>query len=365
MGAPRLTWDFGTAYDFFVSLYVLHEPDKFGLRGVWAAGMRSRLPAAEREFLEEVEGTVTGPPLPWVYSLPAPKDAVTALRALGSIPAAERLPALVFCCSEGGLAEAKTVLLDVAARQAWDEQDLDSLREAIRPYVKEKGHDMPARKKLATELEWWSRSEEFGERYLKALAAYYEVFFAEEERRIAPALQDALARAQALAAELSIAELVEELSQGIRWEQALKKDELICAPSYWCAPLVFWDELGPGRMLMLFGARPDDAALIPGEAVPETLLRALKALSDPTRLKIMHYLTAESLTPTQLAHRLRLRPPTVIHHLQTLRVAGLVHVTVAEGKERSYAARRGAVYATCEALQRFLGEGLPEGETSA
>src|SRR5690606_27380083 len=50
---PRLTWDVGTVFDFFTSLYVLHKPADFGLRGVWAAGMRSRLPAAEREFLEQ------------------------------------------------------------------------------------------------------------------------------------------------------------------------------------------------------------------------------------------------------------------------------------------------------------------------
>ena len=32
-----LAWDWGTAYDLFMSLEVLHEPAKFGLRGAWAA----------------------------------------------------------------------------------------------------------------------------------------------------------------------------------------------------------------------------------------------------------------------------------------------------------------------------------------
>jgi hypothetical protein len=44
--SPLITWDSGTAYDLFVSLRVLHEPDKFDLRASWAAGVRSRsLPA--------------------------------------------------------------------------------------------------------------------------------------------------------------------------------------------------------------------------------------------------------------------------------------------------------------------------------
>ena len=49
---PQISWDMGTGYDFFVSLLVLHHPAKFGLRGAWAAGVRSRLAQEEREFLE-------------------------------------------------------------------------------------------------------------------------------------------------------------------------------------------------------------------------------------------------------------------------------------------------------------------------
>ncbi len=150
-------------------------------------------------------------------------------------------------------------------------------------------------------------------------------------------------------------DLLEELSQGLSFGPALDKAELILAPSYWSSPLVYFHDLTPDRMLILFGGRPADASLIPGEMVPDALVRALKALSDPTRLKIMYYLASESLTPTQLSHRLRLRAPTVVHHLQTLRVAGLVQVTIAEGKERSYALRTGTVLATVEGLQTFLG----------
>ena len=53
--SPKLFWDWGTAYDFFVSLSVLHNPQTFGLRAAWAAGMRSRLPSGERESLEQFQ----------------------------------------------------------------------------------------------------------------------------------------------------------------------------------------------------------------------------------------------------------------------------------------------------------------------
>jgi DNA-binding transcriptional ArsR family regulator len=89
--------------------------------------------------------------------------------------------------------------------------------------------------------------------------------------------------------------------------------------------------------------------------VPEAMLRSLKALSDPTRLRILNYLSLEPHAPAQLARRLRLRAPTVTHHLKALRSAGLVQLTVGEGKDEGrYAARSEALAATFASLERFL-----------
>jgi DNA-binding transcriptional ArsR family regulator len=98
--------------------------------------------------------------------------------------------------------------------------------------------------------------------------------------------------------------------------------------------------------------------------VPDALLQALKALSDPTRLRILYYLSGESLSPADLARRLRLRLPTVTHHLKTLRLAGLVRLTLGEGKvTKRYAVRPAAVDGTFAALQRFLArDGLESDE---
>ncbi len=81
----KVQWDHGTAYDFLSSLYVLHFPDEYGLRGAWAAGVRSRMPNEVRDFLEVVIGDFNIP-LAWINSLPEPKDAATALVALKQIP---------------------------------------------------------------------------------------------------------------------------------------------------------------------------------------------------------------------------------------------------------------------------------------
>ena len=72
---PKLLWDLATAYDLFVSLYVLHYPNKYELRGAWAAGIRSRLSPADREMMERATELIIGP-LHWIHALPPPKDGV-------------------------------------------------------------------------------------------------------------------------------------------------------------------------------------------------------------------------------------------------------------------------------------------------
>jgi DNA-binding transcriptional ArsR family regulator len=180
------------------------------------------------------------------------------------------------------------------------------------------------------------------------------VFFSEEEKRIAPVLQSGLERARDLAQDLPIPDLIEELSQGVHFDQEFDVAELVLVPAYWSTPLLLYNKIRPDRMMMLFGVRPPDASLVPGEAVPDALLKALKAMADPTRLNILRYLANDSLTPSQLSRRLRLRAPTVTHHLNTLRLAGLVHLDLEEGSERRYTVRRETVKTICSMLHSFL-----------
>ena len=353
MTSPRLHWDIGTAYDLFISLHILHNPSDFDVRRSWAAGVRARLPEQERETLEQSQllGTV---PFHWIHSLPEPKNGTTALWTLGQIPPAERLPTLAFG-PEYPACEVTEVYRAVAARGSYGDEDVKALQAAYE--CMGEARPVPV-KKLAGMLALWADTEEFGERYLDALRAYHNAFFAEEERRIQPALQKALSRAQELAKTMALPDLLEELSEGVRLDLSPQVEEVVLAPSYWVTPLIFFGSADEKRPMYVFGARPPDASLIPGETVPDALLRALKALSDPTRLRILHYLTGEPLTPAELARRLRLRAPTVTHHLKTLRLAGLVQLTLSEEKEmRRYAARSEAVTAAFASLQGFLEEG--------
>jgi DNA-binding transcriptional ArsR family regulator/DNA-binding transcriptional MerR regulator len=343
--APSLSWETGTAYDLMMSIEVLHNPESFGLRPSWAAGVRSRVPASERGVLEDSLKLVYIP-LHWIYALPQPKDAEAALWALRQMAPEERLVNLSPPEDPGN--EYDQVLSRVYERRAWDEQDLERLQVVLKS---KKGH---SKKDIQTVLDWWSRPDEFGELYLQALQSYYQEFFAEEEQRIKPALQKANEMAQELAEEKKLPELIEILSQGVQLLIDPEVTELVFAPSYWITPLILYKSLIPQQMIFVFGARPSDASLVPGEVVPDALLRGLKALAEPTRLKIIRYLSQEPLSPAQLSRRLRLRPPTVIHHLEVLRLAGLVRLNLEVPGERKYAARLEGLEDTFNNITEFL-----------
>ena len=354
--SPKITWDFGTAYELFVSLHVLDEAEYFGIRPSYAAGVRSRIPAAERKLLEEVY-SITGVPLKWLSTLPAPKDAISALWALKQIPPIERVIKL-FQLDEPQpekYQKFNDILLRIVDERKWNTEDAEYF---LKHFQQKHGKiKLDAIEKF---LDWVRKPEELGEGILSAMQAYYQAFFEEEEKRIEPILRAGLDRAIGLESQLSFEELFLELSQGIQLSDEFRATKFVIAPAFWITPLIFFERLDKDTMLLLFGTRPADMSVIPGETVPDALVRSLKALADPTRLKILFYLTKESLTPSEIARKLQLRPPTVTHHLKELRLASLVEFSI-EDENNRYTVRRQALDAVYKQLNSFL-ENEPEKE---
>ncbi len=349
-------WRHGAAFDLFLSLDVLHDPAKYGLRGSWAAGVRSRIPAAERTALQAVMKSYIWA-FPWVATLPEPRHGRAALDALAQIPADERLTTLASYYMNGRI---HAILVNVAGRGSWAKPDREALKTAYCARQETHPlHTMPSDHDLEQMLTVWADVAGYGEAWLAALTAYYDAFFAEEEARIQPALETAVTHAQSLANVLPLPKLLEELSQGLLFSHVTGDETVIMIPSFWITPLSMLAPVrldGPGQWAFMFGARPPAMSLVPGDVVPDALFQSLKALADPTRLRILRYLSAEELTPAQLARRLRLRPPTVIHHLHALRLARLVHLTIGPGGKR-YAIRPGAVTAASALLASYLSDG--------
>jgi hypothetical protein len=72
------------------------------------------------------------------------------------------------------------------------------------------------------------------------------------------------------------------------------------------------------------------------------LLETFKALADESRLRILGLLATEERSVEELAALLRLKAPTVSHHLATLREVGLVEMR-AEGTTHLYRFRASAL----------------------
>jgi len=347
--SPELLWDSGTAYDLFASLCVIHTPGDYGLRASWAAGIRSRLTPGARDVLA-LAVPLMMIPLTWLYAMEGPKTARAALDRLESMPPEEILPTLMLNPRKPDVCD--DLLRGITARGEWTPADRDSLLGCGEcTHLKQLSEKPEA---LARWLDAWARPAAFGAGYRAAMREYYEVFYREEERRIAGDVERGLAHAQELAGRLAFEALFDELSQGIRVAEHLKKPSVVLVPCYWCSPRIVYTDLTHEREIVLFGCRPPEASLIPGDTVPARLLLALEALSDPTRLSILRAMIAEPLTQADIARRLRLRPPTISHHLTRLRIAGLVAYIGTGNGETRFAARVQQVKQTCDALKDFL-----------
>ena len=349
MKESTIGWDYGTAYELFVSLMVLHKAEDYGIRAGWAAGVRSRIPIAERRMLEETLPFLELP-IAWIHNtLPDPKDSIAVQWAMRQIPAEKRMLSILgfeTCDNEWC-----QIIRKVAERRAWDNKDLNFFVDKFKEHRKEG----PAytREGITKFLDWWSRPDEFGDMFLSALQAYHQAFFEEEEKRIGPILKEQLEQAKKLSKTRNAKELLVELSKGVSYDEMFDSKEVVFIPAYWITPMIILQEAPESKNLVLFGARPSNMAVIPGEVIPDGLVRTLKALADPTRLKILHDLSHEELTPSEIARRLHLRAPTVTHHMNELRMAGLVHKII-KGQETRYSTRRESLEAMCNEMNEFL-----------
>ena len=341
-----LRWNSGTAYDFFISLLALHHAADFGLRPNWTAGVRQRLSIPQREFLECIY-SFASLPLDWISSLPEPKDALPVLRQAESLGPADRLRTLTLPMELSS--EVHEVLDQIAERGAVTTEEKEFLG---RNLTRRNEHFKAA--ELEALLKIWTRAEKSSEQISTTLQEYYETFFADEETRIRPVLQAGLEHARELAGRITLPALVEKLSRGVHFEDVKSAKEIILVPSYWLTPFVIPTNPAKGSMQIVFGCRPDIQSIAPGAETPDLLINALKALADPTRLRILRHLSGQALTPTELSRLLRLRPPTVLHHLQALRLAELVAIRVSENGEKRYAARSETLNVIFASIKDFI-----------
>lgn len=306
----------GTAFDFFISLFIIHSPKQFYLRPSWAAGVRSRLPEKSRNFLKNIMPAFFIP-LQWLISNKDVKNGSSMLERLESLNADELMGDVVL--ADPLKPKYQRDFSRLVKSGSVRDEDLDQFFTA---YRKEMKLDI-TRPQLSAFLKEASRPEDFRKMMLESLWNYHNLFFQEEENRIRKPLLSAF---EDISGEnnSSRESLLQKVSGGVVIPELLNADELYLIPSFWISPRFFYLLPEKVRGLAVFSAKPEDMSLIPGDSVPDDINFGLEALSDSTRLRVLRLLSTNEMTQSELAKALRLRPPTLSHHLRLLMTARLI-----------------------------------------
>lgn len=353
--AAVLRWDIGTAYDLILSLRAIFMPKDFGLPPPWAAGVRKRLsPTGQRNmknFFSPPFSVLAYLPLHLVLEMDSPKTVSRFLEYIEAIPGESFMQRVHVPLSVEP--ETGEIAQRALGGEKMEEEDVEEYRRAVqRSFIAV----TPSQADVRRLFEDIATPQAAKQRWLATVREYQAVFFVEEEKRLQPALERMLADAQKLAETTHVPDLIERLSNGFTISEDINLKQLILAPSVWCHPFVTRMELPGNRLFVAWGAHPPGYRLVPGESVPDDALLVLRALGDPTRLRLLRLIAAEPRSLQSLAQEVKLSLPTVSHHIRELRGSGLIRLELG-GRESKYTVRWPAAQRAFEQLEHFVLDG--------
>lgn len=169
------------------------------------------------------------------------------------------------------------------------------------------------------------------DRYLPLLRMWYEQYFRHVEPSILPLMIEDASEKKMLESKMDMVPLIEYASGGIVIEDIPDLQTIVLLPTVHNRPIntyCFYTTL----MLVQY---PVDVPLDNDDEPPTILLRLTKALSDPTRLRLLRFVAHEPKTIWEMQSDLNQSREMIMHHLLILRVAGLLRVHLrGEGTER-------------------------------
>ena len=352
--AGVLEWDWGTAYELLNSFHTILRPKEHGVPAPWAAGVRKRLSQQSqldlKHFFTLPFGYLLYTPVHLIHEMDAPKDVARLLKLLEAIPDEEFLQRIHTPVYSADLSR---VTHKAASGKPVTDADVEEYRRVLSKSGSRNALTAAEIRRILSDM---SDPANTKKRYLSLLREYQSVFFAEEEERERPVLEKMLADAKKLAKKSTVPDLIERLSNGFTLSPDIDLKKLVLVPSIWLHPFVLRLELADRELFLCWGARPAGYRLVPGEIVPDEALLVLRALGDPTRLRLLRLLSAQPRSPQSLAVELKLSLPTVSHHMRELRVAGLVRVELAgRGRESKYTVRWPSAQRAFQQLEDFVG----------
>jgi DNA-binding transcriptional ArsR family regulator len=340
--ADIVTVQASPCYDLLVSLRALYNPRIYRETRGWASTTRATLDPAlferGRFFFQGCDtalGYGAGRLIPDLGPSPVPEDLIRAVRAAQP-------------------ADLALLMLDTGETT---DETLDLFRRVLA------GHsDSSAEQVLhALPTEWARRCRRVlvdpigvQSELASLLNEYLDVQFVGESTHVDASITAAAKTAEGLLALLPTAEVIERLTGGYTIGEDLSLKRITLAPSVFIHPFMSSrvDEQA-GVALVIFGVASD--VFLKYEPVPidPALVRAMKALADPGRLRVLRLLGRGPMFGVELIQALRLAPPTVHHHLAQLRAAGLVRQERTKGGMR-YTIRQDAAHRTLHELEELV-----------
>lgn len=200
--------------------------------------------------------------------------------------------------------------------------------------------DRAARREFrATTLDMpeWHRSLDYllgrppadrGREIVAAIGRWHDVVYAPDAERIASEQAAATTALTDIRATWSVDALMAHVLPGVDYVPPSFVAEVVFVPDSVLRPgLVFLDH----RMVSIASfpiVRPDETADNP----PEVLVRLGKALGDELRLRALRIMAREPISLGDLAAELGVPRSTLAHHVGVLRNAGLVVMTIDDGR---------------------------------
>ncbi len=186
------------------------------------------------------------------------------------------------------------------------------------------------------------------------LEEYLATVFAAEVRHVVAATAAGAERANELLGVLPTVTAIEQLTGGYTLSAELQLQRITLAPSAFIYPFMASrvDERA-GEALIVFGVKSDTLLKFDRFPIDPDLVRAVKALGDPGRLKVLRLLGQGPTSGADLVALLGLSAPTVHHHLHQLRAAGLVRQERTKGGMQ-YTIRPDSARALLDALGRTV-----------
>ncbi len=339
---PVVDVDAGTGYELVLGLRMLVDHDEeaasYSVGAAWFERAREQ---AGPDVLEAVEGYSGGHEILFGYLLALVAGSSRPSTAAGFIETlAETSPDELRLVQLGHRlttyrGDVSAAVIEAAARgeAAAARALLDGCLEWQRaPYAHALSVDATASKDLL----------------LRACAGWHQNVLHPDERETARVLRRSARAARALAERLSPEEVVDVATRGIRYTAEPGIGRILLVPHVVSRPWSIFTESGDTKIICYGVAETH----ITGDAPPDPLVSAYKALGDETRLRILRRLADGPAALHELTELLGLAKSTVHGHLLVLRTGGLVVADVS--KKTGYRLRRETLAESAALLETYL-----------